>query len=489
MIINHASKILFNIFFPEFDIFIKKISKTNYAPTPLSESSNNLDSTNISFEIKSHLKTFQFYIKLENFSNIEIEIFKEYIISSIYQRINLLQIILKKDLDHQSINAFVHDLNTTNFKSIQISLMEEEKEEESFIKFYLPNNFLQLFVGKIEQNLNIEEIEKKIIEFFQNPKWAIPDLNILIKNLNEKELSNLFNKMKQKNLFSVYQIFLLTKACSYIWKSPDLNLKIKKSLSKNQVFDVVQFKKYEKELKLTKRDLYEGIYSIEEGIYFLLKEDSDFFYSIFLKKVQQIIKNLLNFQLLEIKSFKEWICEMVETNLFYDIISVTKENLLAAAISRDLDYFLPILKNHVSQSKINSIIKYEQILTHQEWMESQISIIKNYKKIRFRKSGIDHNSFEYLLVSFENSEEYIYIINNVGWFILSTALKEVKKKVVTNVISRFTPHIKNLIEDVLKGSINPNILHDEIQINKARMICVQAILNLYKDGIIKLDLK
>ena len=43
------------------------------------------------------------------------------------------------------------------------------------------------------------------------------------------------------------------------------------------------------------------------------------------------------------------------------------------------------------------------------------------------------------------------------------------------------------MEDVIKGVVNPNILHDEMQINRAKKICADAVIQLYDDGLIELE--
>jgi hypothetical protein len=75
----------------------------------------------------------------------------------------------------------------------------------------------------------------------------------------------------------------------------------------------------------------------------------------------------------------------------------------------------------------------------------------------------------------------------VGWFTLSTAMKGIQKKIVSSVLRHLPFSAGILIEDVLKGVVNPNILHDEMQINKARMVCVDSIVRLYFDALINIE--
>ena len=61
--------------------------------------------------------------------------------------------------------------------------------------------------------------------------------------------------------------------------------------------------------------------------------------------------------------------------------------------------------------------------------------------------------------------------------ILSTALKNTRIDLVKIVTDPLPTPARYLIEDVLRGVINPNILHDELQINDARTQCVRSILS------------
>jgi hypothetical protein len=72
--------------------------------------------------------------------------------------------------------------------------------------------------------------------------------------------------------------------------------------------------------------------------------------------------------------------------------------------------------------------------------------------------------------------------------VFSTALKGINNIIQQRVLQKIYPAAQVLIEDVLRGVVNPNILHDEIQIKKAETICVKRIFSLYENGIITLSL-
>lgn len=92
-----------------------------------------------------------------------------------------------------------------------------------------------------------------------------------------------------------------------------------------------------------------------------------------------------------------------------------------------------------------------------------------------------------LLTCMTGRSDYIHLLLSAGWFILSTALKGVAGKIQRRVLKGLPRSASVLIEDVLKGVVNPNILHDEMQIHKAQQTCVRLILQLFDEGIINLE--
>jgi hypothetical protein len=58
---------------------------------------------------------------------------------------------------------------------------------------------------------------------------------------------------------------------------------------------------------------------------------------------------------------------------------------------------------------------------------------------------------------------------------------------VDRVLSGINHPASVLIKGVISGTINPDIIHDEIQVSRARNECVRVILELYEDGIIEMD--
>jgi hypothetical protein len=119
-------------------------------------------------------------------------------------------------------------------------------------------------------------------------------------------------------------------------------------------------------------------------------------------------------------------------------------------------------------------------------LRARSSLISVFRKILIQRRRITHQSFEFLLMSIERPEDYNRLLLEIGWFVLSTACKELKKNILSKTIDCLYAPARCLIEDVLSGVVNPNIMHDEMQVNKARTLSVNAILSLYESGAIAL---
>jgi hypothetical protein len=96
--------------------------------------------------------------------------------------------------------------------------------------------------------------------------------------------------------------------------------------------------------------------------------------------------------------------------------------------------------------------------------------------------------FSFILASIDNIADFEIIVRNTGWFILSTALKQCSRKMVDHVLSGVNYPARELIKGVISGTINPDIIHDEIQVNRARNESVRVMMELYEDGIIGIDI-
>ena len=348
--------------------------------------------------------------------------------------------------------------------------------------FLIPRGLLLYLFPNIKKESPSRSPEESIVSYFKHPEWLIPSLSGITLGLNEKELAILINRLQSQNLLSVYQIVLTITAF------PELSLKIKKALSQNIIDDVLNFKLEMDRYKINKRDLRGGIYSIEESIYRMMKEGQDFSYSSFLNRMEQIIRSIAGMELLMEKNFIEWIKEMAERKLLYKTISLCSEATVAQAASSNTDTVMKIISGHASEHKIQGIETLIKKTDYSRMAEAQLRMIQTYRSLKYEVIKPGPESLDYLLARFIRPPDYTYLLLATGWFTLSTALKGVRKKNREHLIINLPEGARYLIEDVLKGIVNPNILHDEIQISRAKSICVKEILKLYDEGVILLDL-
>lgn len=431
--------------------------------------------------IRSLIKEYTIYISVLNFSPDEyILIDKSFADNSVNLR-NILQIVFKKDFTLLCRSHGKKNIHLPKLKQIIVSVICDDSEH--YVEFYIPTEIFRLFSKNIFSGTPSEIIESEIIDFFKIPGWMIPDFKYLYTSLDDAELKNLTNLLQRKNLLTPYHIFLLLQAF------PELSGIMRKLLSKNTINDVIRYNKASNKLKINRRDMAGAIYSIEESIYCMLRDGNEFFYSAFLSDMQQLIRWSINMELLLKRSFIDWIAYIMADDLLYATVSATEDRTTARAFARHHSELKKLFNNRISENKINDILQMAGVdFTFEEILRSQITFILNYRKIKIKKIKAHPDRLEYLLACFSDPRQYQYLLFSVGWFILSTAMKGFLKINIDRVLINLPASPRILIEDVLQGIVNPNILHDEMQINKAKKICVDAILRLYIDGMIHLDL-
>ncbi len=480
MLYNHASVILVDLLFFNIDDHLRKITTAeSVALSPLMDCSSPSVQVQAGIFLRIATKKIDIQIAIDNFSYNEIDIVQQLFANMIHDLNIALNVICKKNFSicfEKSLNKIIY---TNHYKEIVISVIDPYNEKSIHIIF--PFYFFSLFSNSLTISSSAQFIEGEVLRFFINPKWMLPDISSLFNALSGSEILKLINYLQKKNLLTPYQIFLLIQAY------PELSGTIKSSLSQNSINDVIQYNK-DKNLKITKRDISGGIYSIEESLLLIVREGIDVNYSRLLNHIQQIVQLSLASDLLLKKDFSTWLVEIQSHDLLYATISITEDTVVAAAISRDSESHIRLLNKYVTERKIEDIKELiNPAISCDEIMKARSVLITNYRKLRMKRIPVLPDRLEYLLSAFSNPDDYQYLLFSVGWFTLSTALKGLHKKTISTAVGHLPFKAGILIEDVLKGIVNPNILHDEMQINKARIRCVSSILQLYYDGFINLE--
>ena len=489
MLINLSPRIIINILLADIDDFIKAHFKNStIAVSPIMTHERGSFNYSILNSLKFTVtnRSFSISIFTGNFPSDKTKLLKEHIKSNLYHTKVVLSILLRRDIQIELLErdneVIAYEEDSRNVQN-RIDISISTSDMELYLSLIIPLEFFRFFSKKIKSAWDTDLIETELLIFFRKPMKIFPSIKVIFATFSNYELQKLFFQLQNKNLLTTYQICLLVQSF------PEHSIQIKNCLSSNTTNDIKSMMKILREKDMIKtRDLVEGIYSIEEAVFILMKKGDDFSYSRFLWEIQKVLNIFSNAQTLLQKNFSNWVEDMRESELLYKTISITKEVDIARSISDSPDKFYNILKNYISERRMNEIMSLiiNRDISYSERIASQFCIISNYRRLKISKMSSKFRSFGYLLSCIEDPDDFIYILFEAGWFTLSTACKEVKKKAIIPLLNSVPLPARYLIEDVLSGVVNPNIIHDEIQIQKARTICIDKIISLYEDGVIHL---
>jgi hypothetical protein len=477
MIFNITSRLLINTVCPGLEELLKSISDSSVAISPLMENEGQSDYENIfcSVELSSGIKLLNIYFLSYGLNEEQKVKIIKHLNNKLYEIKFSLNTLFKSDFKLE-IKKNTHD-NLITKATARIDLSVSVGDKDNFISILLPLEFLRFFSGKII-NLNAELIEKEIIEFLGNPINIFPDLKILLDSINESEIQKLFYYLQKKKLLTPYQISIMFSSF------PQHSILIKNNLSSNIMNEVNEIRN---NIRINKRDVTGGIYSIEEAIYMSMKGKEKFSFSSFMGKTQEFLKTYLNIQSIIKKGFIGWIEEMNSAGQLFYVLSITNDTDLLKIISDKPEFYHNLFLKYLPKKRLDDLFSLlrDKKISLPDRLESQNLFISNFKKLKIKKMNMNYENFPALLSKIDK-DETAYLLFGAGWFVLSTALKNINMKKVMYLIDRFPLGAKYLIIDVLQGIVNPNVLHDEMQIKKARTICVNEIMSLYEDGIINI---
>jgi len=481
MLLNLPSRIIINLIFRGLEPFLKGLlCCNNMAVSPiLDHTKGRLDYLNC-LKLKTAIREFTVLISYENFTADEIRSIGNYLKENLDQCGPMVKFIFKREM----LFSFTDSRSETEgpCPEYEIAVSIRAGNRDCVMRMAVPFSLLKNLMHSTRDVMNASEMEKTITDYFRNPALLIPDARTLIESLDPSELGALLNRLQSSSLLSAYHILLL------ILAFPDLSLKMKKSLSRNTIDDVIDLKKNIDRYKISKRDILGGLYSFEESIFTLIKSGIDFRFSRYLSEIGTMVRQFRGMDLLLSRDFASWIEEMSSSGLLYDTITRCSDEMVAMAVISDIKTLIPFLGKVVSAKKIESITSaVRETCDYGSVLGSRLKMISMYRHLKMNRTRQDHESLDYMLAKFTSNRDYLFVLIEVGWFVLSTALKGVTKKNLQRTMRYVPDGARFLIEDVLAGTVNPNILHDEIQVNRAKALCVKAIQSLYEDGIIALE--
>ncbi len=365
------------------------------------------------------------------------------------------------------------------------------KEKHALLRFIPPgpgeksSAFLAIpcsLFGRLDASLascnDAGSFERALIGYLGEPGRFFPELGLVLGLFSDRELQGLVMELRQSRLLSVYQLCLMVRAF------PDHALKVKRCLSETAARDVAaMLRELESRNALGGRDLAGGVYSVEEAIYRLLKGNPSFRYASLLKEVGEMISAASRLELFMSKDFSAWLALMEEDSLLYNVLSSSREKDLALSFSGDLPGRGELLRGSLSSRRVDEILALsEGPSTLDERIEARMRLINEYRARRIRKRNWGAESFDYLLRGINAPGDCRRVLLEIGWFALSTALKGTKMKLSRDFLRHLPDPARWLIEDVLRGAVNPGIIHGELQVRAARKLCVEAVLSLWEDG-------
>lgn len=406
-----------------------------------------------------------------------IKSFQEALENNIKKTELLLKILSGKEIKKISIEKG-EELQGICYKYLII--IRSDKQEQT-VEVIIESRFFNILYPPLKRNTVHENIIKEISPFFEKPDHLWPSLVSVIETLPQTKLSDLFNSMLQKSYINPYQI------AAVINLYPDLKNKIFVSISNNIQKDIAFiFNKYKGLNRITKRDGICAVYTIEEALKKLLLEGTGE-YSDELLYISAIFKKIYRYSIFQKKNFMQRIDEIEKKNLMDRIIPLCTDKILKRAFYSSRNEGNDILKKYISENRISEIFDFEESITLEQKIEAEVEFIKAYRKASVLNGNQDHESFAYLIESMQGKKDFYHLLSETGWYTLSTALKGADTKTVKKITDNLPAVPAAIINDILKGLLNPDIIHDEKQIFSARKTCVEKIFSLYIDCFIDVE--
>ncbi len=492
MVRNSASRLITALLLPGYEDFVRSLDNTaNLAYSPVQDYNILPDGSTLfcSISIEGINIRETVYLFCLGFTTDDTLKLRDYL-ESAFPGVRLsLSLSLKVSISLKSLffnpalkNSIPVTLSDPHFR-IDVVSLHENSEKQLSILFTV--EFIRKFSKKLYYGCAPDLTDSEIFNFFKNPLSLFPRITTILETCSDAEIQGLFFTLYTENLLTIYQLCLLIIAL------PDKVSLIKRNLSSATISDVkTMMVRFKSVTPLSRRDLAGGIYSVEEAIFHLLRREKGSWYGRLFMSVKPLVEFISALNVFNSRNIADWFTEMDRNNLFYNTLSITPERDIAHAASGDPDVLLPMIKKHVTEKRLHELIQLvgSRHPSIREIIISQAKTVSNYRKLKIQKIHPSPDSFEYLLLSFEKGDDYNRLLLETGWFPLSTACKSLHKKTLNRLLKNLYPPAGFLIEDVIKGTVNPNILHDEIQVRKAQGICVEGILSLYQLGEISLCL-
>ena len=488
-VINNASRILTNIFFPGIeDALSEKGSLHRFACSPVTITTGFPAGHYIRMILTADGSTQEvrlFHSGFDTERMRSIERFTESLEKTVKFRAGL---VFKRrfsvNVSNEKGKLLGHSPPSADARYAVIHFVLVNDANTVEFSIYVPLLLLALLSTGILAAEDGDFIESVMNAVFREPFLSFPDLPVILDSFEESELQRLFSHLMQNRLLSIYQL------CLIILALPDYAIRVKHSLSTNNVREVAgMMRKLQENRSVKRRDLIVGVYSVEDAVYRLMKKGGDFRYSLYLRELRSQAAAMEACEVLLARDFSQWLSIMDEDGLLYHTLAALPEKTLSVAFTGNRINYESVLRRHLSSRRVNDIFNIGDIpSSFDEQTSSRLSLISEYRSQRVKRRNWGAESFEHVLRGITEPGAFRRLLLETGWFALSTALKNIRPEMVKTVTDLLPRPAGYLIEDVLRNVINPNIIHDELQVNQARALCVRAAISLYEDGLIALEL-
>ncbi|MCU0844230.1 MAG: hypothetical protein MUC76_04815, partial [Spirochaetes bacterium] len=351
-----------------------------------------------------------------------------------------------------------------------------------FLRLVIPVEFFHLFLPVKLSGEDPLSIEEAIIAFFMEPRACFPRLGTLIDCLPPLELEALFHALRVRGHLSAYQVLLLLSAF------PEYAERIRTALPLALVREGLDIAAA-RSLRITRRDLAGGVYSVEEALHHLIMSADPPVYFTPFRGVRALILDLRLGR--SLPDGELWsLCENAASGgTLYEALGLCGERTAGIALAGAPPSCFKALRSCVSGRTADAVASLGggAVFGATELSEARERFAAAVRKAAVRRLSSKRTDVAVLLSSLAAPRDFDLLLVDAGWYRIATALKGVGGEVRNRVLAGIAQSARFLIEDVLSRTINPDILHDELQVREAGDELADRILALYERGVIRLS--
>ena len=348
-----------------------------------------------------------------------------------------------------------------------------------FLRIGIPFEFFHAFMGIPVDPSDPTSVEREIASFFIGHRSCFPHVGPLVDCLSPRELENLFHSLRLRGLLSSYQSVLLLRAF------PDKADRIESALPASLVREGRELVAYRR-LFINRRDLAGGVYSLEDAVFRLLNEPEPPGPLRPFRGLRAVIYSLRLRRSLPEGDFWSFCASMAASGELYEAIGLCGERTSRIALSGAPDYLADALRACVSSRTLIELLSADPGgIGAQESLEARARFASALRRARVRRISRGRMDIAYLLSRLERAVDFDTLLVESGWFRVATALKGVPVETRRRFLEGITLPARYLIEDMLDGTINPDILHDESGIRAAGDTLADRIFELVESGAIR----